>query len=272
MAMRYEGTQWLHGSGPFSQEGPAFTIEALVRLTAPGRNPTVIAQPASERWTPPYVAWRLGFFRRMCRPEFEVSIDGVGLVSVRAAAGVPLGKWVHIAGAFDGNLARLFVDCTEVGSAEARGTIIPSAERFTMGVRSSTDLDGFLQGEVEYMRAWKAARSAEDLRSLRRSTYLEPPGPADCIGLWQEDGMEMAEHDGFRPRARELAAEAIARGQRESFSFDRVRLNELLEATLGPAKLGVEAEALGCTPQVLQSLILKALVVTWPRKQPTPTR
>jgi hypothetical protein len=52
---------------------------------------------------------------------------------LKAATPLPVGRWVHLAGTFDGTTMRIYVDGEERGTMERRGPIKPNDFRVCLG-------------------------------------------------------------------------------------------------------------------------------------------
>lgn len=171
------------------------TVEALVYLRDDGEDPTVLSMPAKERWERPFVAWRLGFFARERRPEFQVTIEGdEEPTTVRADQPVPRYQMVHIAGTYDGRAVRLFVDGHLAAEVEKTGSLLASRQKTTMGARSSTDMGGEFTGRQYEARVWTIARTAAEIETWKDKTlqFPAPDGLAACWGAEPSIGAEKA--------------------------------------------------------------------------------
>lgn len=203
--MKCDGVrQFMATAGPGTPADPtAFTIEALCGLVETGDSPSVLTQPASSTWTPPYVCWRLGFYSTTARPEFQVTVDGdPSPTTARGADPVPLRAWVHLAGTFDGKAVRLFVDGELVAEEWREGRIVHGSEPLVLGARSGTDVGGFLPGSIHEFRVWGTARSAADIAFWAPRT-LAPTEGGGVVKLYRlgegisADSFERALHSPF---------------------------------------------------------------------------
>lgn len=94
--------------------------------------------------------------------SFAANIDG----SVTTATGttpLPLFRWTHVAGTFDGSTLRVYIDGVEVGSASASGTV--SAEG-TLAFSSG----GTYAGTLDEVRIWEAGRTGVDILTTLHTT------------------------------------------------------------------------------------------------------
>src|SRR5687768_14098078 len=106
-----------------------FTIEALFTPLAVSEDPTVFCRAVSKRWEPPYAAYRLGFYGKKLMPEFQILFEKESSpVTVRANKSVPLGRPSHIAGTYDGQHIRLFINGKLIKQVKRLGTTVRSDE------------------------------------------------------------------------------------------------------------------------------------------------
>lgn len=176
----------------------AITVEAILDLRDDGDAPTVLCLPAKERWEPPFVAWRLGFFAGECRPEFQVTVEGDDEpTTVRAGQPVARYQMVHIAGSYDGRAVRLYVDGRLAAEVEKTGQLLASRQKPTMGARSSRDMGGEFIGRVYETRVWSVARTSEEVDKWKDKT-LQFPAPDGLAACWT------AEHSIGAEKARQL--------------------------------------------------------------------
>jgi hypothetical protein len=180
----------------------AITVEAHMALEGlgcdPGCDPTVLAVPAGPKWESPYVAWRLGFFESSARPEFQVTLQGASMFSVaRARMPAPIGPAFHLAGTFDGECIRLYVDGDEVAATPASGSVLASTQPHIIGARNALDNGGYLIGSIRAVRVWKTARSPFELLQ-HAYTNLEWV-PEDCIMAMDSTNVNLSDGTRIRP-------------------------------------------------------------------------
>lgn len=145
-------------------DGP-FTVEGWVRpASVDGRRPFLAKTESSE----------FALYISNGVPEFMVHLDGrYRDVESRAHRLVP-GRWTHLAGVFDGEELRLYVDGTCVAREEARGSRTPNPHAFWVGAdpdRSGAPTD-FLEGSVDEVRISVGARYGDATFTPPRA--LEP--------------------------------------------------------------------------------------------------
>jgi hypothetical protein len=115
------------GAGVFAATN-GLTVECLVRTEAPAQENRWIvncvhgADPAS--------GFRLGVLGG--RPCFQVPLTPWSH-HLKASEPLPAGRWVHLAGTFDGTTMRLYVDGVERGAMERPGPLHPAAGPLILG-------------------------------------------------------------------------------------------------------------------------------------------
>lgn len=165
----------------------SFTFEALITPLAKSDDATIFSRPIGKRWEPPYVAYRLGFTGSDLVPEFQILFEGEHTpVTVRGVQGLPLGERTHVAGTYDGINLRLFVNGELISQVEKVGKTVESSEPPTFGARSSSDPGGYFVGLMHEVRAWRVARTEQEINEWKYRVY-PIPGPPECQGLWQSD-------------------------------------------------------------------------------------
>jgi hypothetical protein len=77
---------------------------------------------------------------------------------------LPLGRWVHLAGTFDGTTMRLFVDGREVAAVDRPGPVQPSSLRLHLGSYEEGHR-AFFTGLLDEVRIYDRALTAEEVRA-----------------------------------------------------------------------------------------------------------
>ena len=87
------------------------------------------------------------------------------------------GRWIHLAGTYDGQLMRLYVDGALIGSAEITGRIRVDDNAITVGGEENGPdpqvVDGELDGRVDEVRLYNRALAPAEIRTLFE---LDNPG------------------------------------------------------------------------------------------------
>jgi hypothetical protein len=146
--------------------------------------------------------WRLIVDRR---PEggpndfgYHLAVDPAGRLRMRAGTGVgwvnasgstrlPLDRWVHVAGTWDGSWLRLYVDGQEDGSTFFNGSISYTGVSTTRIGGSVFDGESF-RGELAEVRIWDVARTPAELAAGMTCSFLDNPPPASLKARWPLQG------------------------------------------------------------------------------------
>jgi len=91
---------------------------------------------------------------------------------LQAAAALPTGRWVHLAGTFDGQAMRIYVDGQECGSMERPGPVQPSEARLCLGSYDPGHRSHFT-GLLDEVRLYARALSAADIRAQYQALRQE---------------------------------------------------------------------------------------------------
>jgi uncharacterized protein (TIGR03437 family) len=114
---------------------------------------------------------------------YTVDISGCGNGD-RICSPIPLNVWTHLAGTYDGNVMRLFVN----GSLAAEKGNIPFHPSNYMTAGASVFFNGpqeYFPGEMDELRIWNRARTAEEIAQAMRRTLSG--SEAGLAGYWKFD-------------------------------------------------------------------------------------
>ena len=175
--------------GAYTISGNTITVEAWVFPTAlPGENQKIALVQRPYWNAEPFYAWELSLDNQNGTgfPCYGFSVtDGnvpAAGVSVIGANGAVLGEWTHIAGSFDGNMVRLYVNGELVGQDSYNGSIGPGNTGLYLGGLSNGLT---LQGLLDEVRLWNVARSQAEIQSSMNGILVgSEPGLA---GYWPLD-------------------------------------------------------------------------------------
>jgi len=118
------------------------------------------------------------FVNRICAPKTNTGYQ-LGLIDGRPCFGVPqtefshrltasdtlpLGRWVHVAGTFDGQTMRLYMDGRECGSMERPGPVNPNDFPLCLGSYARNHPAHFT-GLLDEVKLYSRALSADELRA-----------------------------------------------------------------------------------------------------------
>ncbi|MCX6904260.1 MAG: LamG domain-containing protein, partial [Verrucomicrobia bacterium] len=87
---------------------------------------------------------------------------------LQAIAPLPVGRWVHVAGTFDGKLMRIYVDGEERGSMERPGPVKPNEFRVCLGGYEAGHRAHFA-GLLDEVKLFSRALSGTEVRAHYRA-------------------------------------------------------------------------------------------------------
>ncbi len=85
---------------------------------------------------------------------------------------VPLSQWSHVAGTYDGNSMKLFLDGEEIGSTDQSGDIWASSASLTIGKLDYNYPSEYFNGSIDEMRIYNRALAPSEVGQL--SVVPEP--------------------------------------------------------------------------------------------------
>jgi sucrose-6-phosphate hydrolase SacC (GH32 family) len=189
-SFRFDGNStWAESEDPveLSLEG-GLTVSAWVALASP---PVEIASVVHLAGAGGEMRLAVGPWRE---PEFRLG-------ELRAATFEPLepGRWVHLAGTFDGETARLYIDGKLAGESETQeDTAVPETLSGTLAVGRS--LDGGMRYEAHQLGVWNGLIGGLELRTGAASVPEPVTPPADApIGVPQQWFAEEPHRPAFHP-------------------------------------------------------------------------
>lgn len=154
------------------------TVEAWVRLEQHQTYRVVLGTRVPGGSGDAYALWVKS--TRLC---FSVC-PGSGQVDFSSGDPLPTEQWLHLAGSYDGEYIRLYLDGAIVDSTAWSGTLAPaSAYPVTVGIDwDGGPHDGWL-GDIEEVRVWSYARTAAELAT----SWSQPGIDADprLVGRWK---------------------------------------------------------------------------------------
>lgn len=170
--------------------GPGgFTIEAWVKVRSiPGENPGIVV---GRRFlgTNDSDLWGLYVCMTGCTAgyaSFACRSGGVSRFAVVSLASINDQNWHHLAGTYDGSVARLYVDGVPQGAGISDpGVTVPVAGgNLYLGQNAPGRNDQF-DGLIDEVRLWNVARTGAEIETNRHG---EIPGHANLIGYWRLNG------------------------------------------------------------------------------------
>jgi hypothetical protein len=162
-------------ASPFNVES-ALTVEAWVNVSAWSKRFQAIVTKGES--------WGIVRADDQSRIAFRTTQSGGGgavhdLVSTSL---FPLGQWTHVAAVWTGSRKQLYTNGVLVADVAYTGGIASTNFPVAIGANSQ-NADRTLQGVVDSVRIWSAARSEEEIKALQLE-YLRG-GEVNLIGDWR---------------------------------------------------------------------------------------
>jgi hypothetical protein len=112
----------------------------------------------------------------------------VGWKEIESNAGdLQLNTWHHVAGTFDGNKLRIYIDGTLAKSKNFKGSIDPSLDYNLKIGRIADDNTAdkrYWTGMIDEVRIWKTALSQSTI-DANKNEQIDPSAVSDLVGYWQ---------------------------------------------------------------------------------------
>ena len=90
------------------------------------------------------------------------------------------GKWIHIAGTWDGVISRLYIDGTLI--TEVAGSFSPASWMTAGGTQFNNQFSGFYKGMLDELRIWNVTRTVQQLQdTMFKPLRGNEPG---LVGYW----------------------------------------------------------------------------------------
>ncbi|MBN1347360.1 MAG: glycoside hydrolase family 99-like domain-containing protein [Phycisphaerae bacterium] len=141
----------------------ALTIECWVKTDAPGQDNKWFVNRVFSGGTS--AGYRLGLLQG--KPCFEVPVTSWSH-HLSADAPLPTGRWVHLAGTFDGKTMRIYVDGQERGVMDRPGPV--HANEFPLCLGSyARNHAAYFKGLLDEVRLYDRALTADEVRSRHRA-------------------------------------------------------------------------------------------------------
>jgi hypothetical protein len=137
---------------------PALTIECRVKTESPGQD---------DRWMmnrifgdSPSTGFRLGL--QDGKPSFQIPLTPWSH-QMTASEPLPLGRWVHLAATYDGEMMRLYMDGSECGAFERAGKVGANGSPLVLGNYEVGSKAHFI-GLLDDVRLYRRALTSEEIR------------------------------------------------------------------------------------------------------------
>jgi hypothetical protein len=146
-------------SDPRLSPATALTIECWVKTDVAGQGNTWMVNRVFGGGTS--TGYRLGVLEG--KPCFEVPLTDWSH-HLTADTDLPTGRWVHLAGTFDGDVMRIYVDGREHGTMERRGPINANGFHLCLG-NYEVDHAAHFVGLLDEVRLYDRALPADEIAS-----------------------------------------------------------------------------------------------------------
>lgn len=146
-------------------DGP-FTVEGWVWANKFNRRQGLLAKTENSEY---------GIFMSNGQPDFSVHLNGKYVKAQAPAGAMNVKRWHHVAGVFDGQEVRLYLDGKKVAATPGSGTRTLNSHPFVIGADVSPrglPVDG-LNGNLDAVRVSVGARYDADFAPERRPTADE---------------------------------------------------------------------------------------------------
>jgi hypothetical protein len=169
----------------------ALTLEAWVRRTAGSADWNVLFDRRNVT--------NVTGFSLAIRPDSTLRFglgDGSAAAFAYGTTPIPMDRWTHVAGTWDGALMRVFVDGVEDGTPTAFSGPVHYPGTYDTWLGRSRDAGHSFRGEIDEMRVWAQARSRQELAQGATCEFFEGTPPATLRGWWRFEG-DASDSSGF---------------------------------------------------------------------------
>ncbi|HSG44004.1 MAG TPA: LamG-like jellyroll fold domain-containing protein [Anaerolineales bacterium] len=132
--------------------------------------------------------------------SFVVAVDSqnkVEWVEAISEGVMEVESWNHIAGTYDGEMVRVYVNGEEIARKEGAGSVSPISNDNQLNIgRSPNDAQRLFAGAIDEVRIWRRARSQQEIQTsmnLRLSG-----GETDLVGYWHFEEGQANDYSGSR--------------------------------------------------------------------------
>jgi len=155
-------------SSPLLSPANAMTLECWVRSDSADQKNNWFVNRVYGGGT--NTGYRMGLLDG--KPCFEIPVTDWSH-HLAASKALPLGRWVHLAGTFDGQTMRIYVDGEECGSMDRPGPVNPNDFNLCLG-SFAEDHAAHFTGLLDEVKLYDRALSAEQIRDHAHSVSAPP--------------------------------------------------------------------------------------------------
>ena len=129
-----------------------------------------------EKTNPAQDAAYMIYFEAAGQAKFAMNNPGDTFLRATSATPVLIGKWTHVAGSYDGETLRVYIDGVESGSHQSKGTIKSTKNPVGIGISKIPTSDGNFKGLLDEVTIVSAALSEDDIKSIMTKGLTEGLG------------------------------------------------------------------------------------------------
>ena len=157
------------------------TVEAWVKMENYSGLPTIVAKDDWSSAESGYVL-RIDDYSNVNSPQFQ--IGSYGWFGVQAPQGsIPYSEWTHVAGTFDGNTLKIYINGAEAGSAAFSGSIAQSPCSVYIGGHYNNYVNRQWDGQVDEVRIWNICRTESEIMMDMQNPLTG--SETGLVGLWR---------------------------------------------------------------------------------------
>jgi hypothetical protein len=182
----------LANQSAYKISGNTITVEASVYplyFFSPQLGNTIVSRPLNATNADPFVSYRLFVEHGNGLPQaaFAISDGSPGSYTVVVSPDpLPILQWTHIAGTYDGNSLKIYVNGMLKAQVSTKISLTSTGIGFYVGRFLS---DGFI-GTIDEVRLWNISRSATDIQSTMNTILTGTE--SGLAGYWRLDETSIA--------------------------------------------------------------------------------
>jgi len=158
-ALLCDGTGVVIPFPPTLSEMETLTIECRVKTDLAGQDEKWLANRITG--DNPSAGFRLGM--QAGKPSFQLPLSNWSH-QLTGSEPLPVGRWVHLAATFDGEVMRLYLDGIECGTMKRPGTLQPCKAHLVLG-NFDVGHAAHFTGHLDDVRLYRRALAADEIRS-----------------------------------------------------------------------------------------------------------
>jgi len=173
-ALRFSaaGRHWLEvPASPELDPPTALTVMAWIKPAARNATYEIACHKGDKSGDPPWPGWRLRFF--WTRATLQIGTpDGGEFLASSPEWSVQPGRWTHVAGTYDGEKLRVFVNASLAVEVAAPGSIAPQPRPLVLGSYIGRKNAYAMDGLMDDVKLFGRALTEDEI--LRQATAALP--------------------------------------------------------------------------------------------------